>query len=304
MNSLGLSIALAVASAAAYAAAAVLQERLAASHTAEPALTFTLLAVLRRRRWWLTVALNATGALLHVAALRYGPLTVVQPLGVLTLVLALPLSAAVIRRRVTRTEWRGAAMTTTGVAGLMVLTFSAKPIEALGTPEALAIIASTAVALAALVSTAAGTRRPLSSSLLHATGSGLAFGVSSALTQTLTVHLSERGPGALLAPAGAAVTIAVVALAAAGLLLSQAAYRGGLGAPLAAATLANPAAAAAIGLAMLGEHHTTGAAGIALTLGTAAVASRGVILLATGLNRQPPEPPFPAPPAQVTSTRE
>lgn len=44
------------------------------------------------------------------------------------------------------------------------------------------------------------------------------------------------------------VAVLVAAFAAGGLLLSQTAYRGGLGAPLAVVTLANPLAAAVIGL--------------------------------------------------------
>ncbi len=40
--------------------------------------------MLGRGAWWSAVGLNATGALLHVAALNYGPLTLVQPLGALT----------------------------------------------------------------------------------------------------------------------------------------------------------------------------------------------------------------------------
>jgi uncharacterized membrane protein len=272
VSSLAVSVLLAVVSAAAYAAAAVLQERLAAAGT--------VFAVLRRGRWWLSVALNAAGGLLHLAALKYGPLTAVQPLGVLTLVLALPLSATLIGRRVAGTEWRGAALTTVGVAGLLLLTSSTEPLETLRAGEALAVIAATATALAVLMSAAAATRGPLARSLLHATGSGIAFGVSSALTQTVTLRVSEQGAHALLTPAGSIETIAIAALIAAGLLLAQTSYANGLGAPLAAATLANPAAATAIGLALLDQHYTAGAAGVALALAAAALATRGVVLLA------------------------
>jgi uncharacterized membrane protein len=277
LSSLAASVLLAAVSAAAYAAAAVLQERLAARNAA----TGTVFALLRRGRWWLSVALNAAGGLLHLAALKYGPLTAVQPLGVLTLVLALPMSATLTGRRVTGTEWRGAALTTVGVAGLLMLTSSTEPLETLRTGEALAVIAATAAALAVLVSAAAATHRPLSRSLLHATGSGIAFGVSSALTQTLTLRLSEQGPGVLLTPAGSTEIVAVAALIAAGLLLAQTSYANGLGAPLAAATLANPAAATVIGLVLLDQHYTTGTAGVALAFAAAALATRGVVLLAT-----------------------
>ena len=49
------------------------------------------------------------GASLHVVALKFGPLTLVQPLGVSALVMALPLGAWFNDRRVLRAEWIAAA---------------------------------------------------------------------------------------------------------------------------------------------------------------------------------------------------
>ncbi|MBU3868718.1 hypothetical protein KN815_33115, partial [Streptomyces sp. 4503] len=88
MNPTVIAVALALASAVAYATAAVAQERLAAG--GRPG---RMPRLLLRGAWWGAVGLNSTGALLHVAALRYGPLTLVQPLGALTLVAAVPLGA-------------------------------------------------------------------------------------------------------------------------------------------------------------------------------------------------------------------
>ena len=62
-------------------------------------------------------------------------------------------------------------------------------------------------------------------------------------------------------------------------MLSQTAYRGGLGAPLAVVTLANPLAAAAIGLTLLGERLQGGVAGLFLAAGGAALAAYGVVVL-------------------------
>lgn len=110
-----LAIALSLVSAAAYAAAAVAQERLAARSTGTG-----LLRLLGRGAWWWSVLLNAGAALLHVAALKYGTLTLVQPLGALTLVAAVPLGARAAGRRVTAAEWRGTALTLAGLAALLV----------------------------------------------------------------------------------------------------------------------------------------------------------------------------------------
>ena len=132
------AVMLSIAAAASYALAAVVQERLAARLLRE-SLTGALrrggVRLLRRRRWWIAVGLSATAAVLHVLALRYGPLTVVQPLGALTLVLALPLSAAVVGRRVTTTEWRGAGLTLVGLTGLLLLAASDAPTTTLDSDE-------------------------------------------------------------------------------------------------------------------------------------------------------------------------
>lgn len=115
MNATALAVALCLASAVAYAAAAVAQERLARRAVARSAA-----ALLGNGAWWWSAGLNAAAALLHAAALRYGPLTLVQPLGALTLVAAVPLGARGAGRRVAATEWRGTLATVAGL-GLLLL---------------------------------------------------------------------------------------------------------------------------------------------------------------------------------------
>ncbi|EWS95895.1 hypothetical protein SSIG_06668 [Streptomyces filamentosus NRRL 11379] len=113
----------------------------------------------------------------------------------------------------------------------------------------------------------------------HAAASGITSGVASALTQTLTVAVTDHSGGPLFSWRLLTVALLVSAFAMGGLLLSQTAYRGGLGAPLAVVTLANPVAAAAIGLALLGERLQGGPVSLALALLGTAAAVRGVILL-------------------------
>ncbi|MFF5710580.1 DMT family transporter [Streptomyces sp. NPDC012756] len=279
-----LAVLLSLVSAAGYALAAVAQSRLAAASPAAPDGRGALRALLARGQWWWAVGLNAAGALAHVAALHYGPLTLVQPLGALTLVAALPLGAYCARRRVTRTEWRGALWTLGGLVGLVAVTGPTAPGEALSLRESLIVAASTAFLIAALASgRLRGSGGPAARGLGHATASGIASGVASALTQTLTAALALDLPGteptwwqtALLA-------VLISAFASGGLLLSQAAYRGGLAAPLAVVNLSNPAAAAVIGVALLGETFRAGAWGWLVAAGASLVAARGVVLLTKG----------------------
>ncbi|WP_030215382.1 DMT family transporter, partial [Streptomyces bikiniensis] len=280
-----LAVLLSLVSAAGYALAAVAQSRLAAASPASPDGRGALRALLARGQWWWAVGLNAAGALAHVAALHYGPLTLVQPLGALTLVAALPLGAYCARRRVTRTEWRGAAWTLAGLVGLVAVTGPAAPGEALSLREALVVAAATALLIAALSS---GRRhgpegRAAGRGLGHATASGIASGVASALTQTLTAALALDLPGA--EPTWwqtALLAVLISGFATGGLLLSQAAYRGGLAAPLAVVNLSNPAAAAVIGVALLGETFRAGAWGWFAAAGASLIAARGVVLLTKG----------------------
>jgi hypothetical protein len=118
---------------------------------------------------------------------------------------------------------------------------------------------------------ALGLRR---SSLWDAAAGGVAFGVSSALAQTLAVRLSSLAMTDYLLFVPAIVALTTVAL-----VFTQRSYRGGLGAPLAISTLANPIAAAAIGFALLGEQIAGGVLGAAAAAGCAVAAACGVVLL-------------------------
>ncbi|MCX3058611.1 hypothetical protein OFY01_02250, partial [Streptomyces sp. GXMU-J5] len=119
-----IAVALSLVSAVAYAAAAVAQERLAARTAGAEA---GLRRMVHAGAWWGSVLLNAGAALLHVAALRFGPLTLVQPLGALTLVAAVPLGARLAGRRVTSVEWRGTALTLLGLGALLVTASGPEP---------------------------------------------------------------------------------------------------------------------------------------------------------------------------------
>ncbi|MEU9999927.1 DMT family transporter [Streptomyces sp. NPDC050848] len=300
-----LAVLLSLVSAAGYALAAVAQSRLASASDGGRG---ALRALLARGQWWWAVGLNAAGALAHVAALHYGPLTLVQPLGALTLVAALPLGAYCARRRVTRAEWRGALLTLAGLVALISVTGPATPGDALTLREALFVAAATAVLIATLTSgsrygalrrrggglTGGATERR-GRGLGHATASGVASGVGSALTQTLTAALARELPGG--APAWwqtALVAVLISAFAVGGLLLSQTAYRGGLAAPLAVVNLSNPAAAAVIGVALLGETFRAGVWGWLVAAAASLIAARGVVLLTTGAGTTP-APPTPSP---------
>lgn len=273
-----LSVVLALASAVAYAAAAIVQERVAAS-AAGPRY-----APLRSGAWWVSVLLNGIGAALHVAALAYGPLSLVQPLGALTIVFALPMAALFVGRRAGRRAWRGALMATVGLAGLLSLTNGAEA-RSLTDGERWLLAGATFGAVAVLFTAARLAGRSVLRSVVLAAAAGVSFGMASVLTKSVAEEWTPRSPLAewtgLLVLSAFAVT---------GLLLSQASYRGaGLAAPLATVTVVNPVVAAAVGVTLFGESFRYGAPGTVAALVCGAVAAGGLVQLTLDRMTVPPE---------------
>ncbi|MFI1104700.1 DMT family transporter [Streptomyces melanogenes] len=268
MSALALSVLLSLVSAVAYAAAAIVQERVAA---ATPDSTY-----LRQGAWWGSVALNGLGALLHVVALACGPLTLVQPLGALTIVFALPMAAVFVRRKAGAAAWRGAVMATVGLAGLLALTTDAEA-DSVGGGQRLLLAAVTFGGMALLFLASRVVHGPVGRSVLLAAAAGVSFGMASVFTKLVA---EDWDAGLQLGEVPSLLAIAV--LAAAGLLLSQASYRGaGLAAPLATVTVVNPVVAATVGLTMFGEEFRYGTAGLVFALASGIVAAGGLILLTT-----------------------
>jgi len=271
MNALVLSVLLSLVSAVAYAGGAIVQERVAAN---TPGTTY---APMRQLAWWIAVGLNALGGLLHVVALAYGPLSLVQPLGALTIVFALPMAAVFVRRRAGATAWRGAIMATVGLAGLLALVGTADSQSLNSTQRVVVALVTGGAVVALMMAARAVHRHPAVRSVLLATAAGVAFGMSSVFTKTVAVDWTG---GVSLADVPSLAVIGV--LATAGMLLSQASYRGaGLAAPLATLTVINPIVAAAVGITMFGETFRYGETGTALALGCGVVAAGGLILLTT-----------------------
>ncbi|MGE7384481.1 DMT family transporter [Streptomyces sp. NPDC004126] len=271
MSALALSVLLCLVSAVAYAGGAILQERVAASSPDRRPY-----APLRRAGWWAAVALNGLGALLHVVALAFGPLSLVQPLGALTIVFALPMAAVFVRRRAGAAAWRGALLATAGLAGLLALTGGeGAGRQALVGGERSLLLTVTAAGAAGLVLAAGRMRRAVLRSVLLAAAAGTAFGMASVFTKSVAEGFTPGALGALWPDLAA-----IAALASGGLLLSQAAYRGaGLTAPLATVTVVNPVVAAAVGVSLFDEGFRYGTAGAVAALASGALAAAGLILL-------------------------
>jgi drug/metabolite transporter (DMT)-like permease len=245
---------------------------------------------------------------LHVVALNFGTVAVVQALGTLTLLFALPISALRYSVRISVPAWIDAGLTVAGLAVIMSLSVESSGPALLSESAGryLSFIAVAAVALltaaaAALSSTSARWR-----ALLLAGGAGVAFGVSSVLSKGLIASFTEHGTGAV----SLFFTGMVVVLGIAGYLLSQLSYRGaGLAAPLATVSVANPVVAAIAGIVVFDEGFRFGVIGRVVVAAAAVVMTLGVIGLArrtaTPASTAAPDaadlPDVPAPSSPVVS---
>ncbi|MFC0104741.1 hypothetical protein [Kibdelosporangium aridum] len=268
MTDLIIAIVLCVAVAIAYAVAALIQARHA---------HLTVAQLVRVPVLWLAIGLNGLGAALHVASLNFGPLSLIQPLGVLTLVIAVPLAALTARRKPTRLELTGMTYTVLGLTGLALIITTSGKADTLTSFELIALIIGTVVFVTVLGFLG---RRPGASTLWEAVAGGVAFSVCSALCQTLVVTVGDSGANALLWPTTILAMVAVATFAIVATILTQRSYRNGLSAPLAVTNLVNPASATIIGVALLGENLATSNLEIALAVICGLLSGYGVAQLA------------------------
>lgn len=270
----------------AYAGAAVSQWRLAVLVPEPLVERGSLAALLARPLWWTSIVLNGGRAGFQVAALAFAPLTVVQPLGVLALVFAIPWATRLGGQRLSRRQTRGAVLVVASVAVLLGLSVTDGRSDPLTTADGYAVTLGTLVLLAA-GAWAAGRCPPTWRSHLLAAVAGVAFGVSSALAKTAVTLVGTDGAAALAHPATAGTGVIAVL----GVLLAQAAYQGmELGSPLGVTTVANPVAASVVAIAFMGESFLGGPIGLVPAVLAAAGCAYGISLLTARLPAPAPHP--------------
>lgn len=274
-----IAVALACCSAVAYALSAALQRRETARTVDGSARTGAGLpffgALLRRPWWWGGVASMVVGAMIHVVALGFGSITLVQPIGVTALILALPLDAWLERRRIHRAEWVGAVVLVIGLAGLLGL---AEHQPSRTVPDAGLVLGTLLVVLvlAAVVTAVSGRAPAVPRAVVRAAVSGLCAGATSGLVRLMFRLVEDgRSPWLVAAVLGAATILPVASI-----LLLQTAYRdGGLDAGLSTQITVDQVAAMAIGIVVLGERFSLGVSGAVLAGVSAVVAVTGLVTL-------------------------
>ncbi|MDA0637868.1 DMT family transporter [Nonomuraea sp. MCN248] len=234
-----------------------------------------LLELLRRPRWLLGGASILAGGGLHIVALGLGPLTVVQPMGVASLLFALPIAATLHGRRPTTSELGAAAVVAAGLIGLVLMVpESAGPVR-FDLGELFTLLGLSGAAAALLW---AGSRpaSPAGRAALLATASGVLYGATATLVRVL-VDSGWNWAYLLALPVPALLAL---------MMLQRAYAVGHFGVSFAALQIADPVTAVAFGALLLGEPLPTGPVPIV----AAALAAAGTVALArtTPLENRPP----------------
>jgi drug/metabolite transporter (DMT)-like permease len=234
-------------------------------HALDPRL---LVRLARTPAWLLAFALELAAVVLQLLALRWGAVALVQPLLVLGLPLAVLLSARLKQQHLGGRAWGGIVLCAAGVSVVAVLLPGPETVLSDRSWSALAPLVGT-LAAAVLVALL------LRSRVIAGACAGVAAGVGAVALAVCGDQLSRpldllgSWPPYLMAVAG------LLALQ-----LGQAAFQDErLGAPLAAATLAEPVAAVVLSALTVGERLTSSASA-QLACGLAVLgAAAGVLLL-------------------------
>lgn len=149
--------------------------------------------LLRRKEWIAAILLGPVGFSLHLLALHFGPITLVQPIVILGIVLAVPFRAAWARTWPRPKELGAVALAAASIALLLV---ALSPDEAhRGYDADVLLVAVLACLGGAAVIIAASTtqRRPVPRAFLLGVGAGVAFGLMAVLMKAVTQHADAHG---------------------------------------------------------------------------------------------------------------
>lgn len=212
--------------------------------------------MLVRPRWLLGYALGVMAVGLGGWALAVGALLVVQPVGVTSLLFALPLAARCYGVAMTTTQWVNAGILTIGLAAFVGVgnPSQGQPVQPLLGWVWVATPLLGLVAAACLLGRRQhGHRR----ALLLAAGTGVMFGIQAALSKAVITLGTQDGLD--LAPAVTSWELyALLVMSAASVALQQLAFQAAdLSASQPAITVLTPVAGAVCGVALFGERLDT-----------------------------------------------
>lgn len=301
---------LAVVAAVCFAVAAVLQHRVVDAVTQGTSTDRTLSwdgfkSLATRRGWLLGVGVAVAGVVLHASALVLAPLSVVQPIGVLAVPIAVILTARHSRQWLTVAVWIGVGMSVAGVLAFVAVTAGTEVTGPVQVGTALVGVACAAGMVAVLAAVGVA-RRGWVRCVACAMAGAVAFGVVSALVRTVSLQVGLGAAGVVSSGVVTAAVGAIVALLVGGWLVQQAYAAGAPAVVVACLTVVDPVVAIGLGMASLGEGASIPPTSWALLLAAAVVAGAGTVVLArhhpdATAGTAPPDPATPLP--ELVSSR-
>lgn len=233
--------------------------------------------LLNTRGWLVGTGLVGFGAGLHVIALLLAPISIVQPVGVLAVPLAVLFVSRLSQRPPTKRVWGFVTMTVSGIAVFVVLaathdshTDQLDDHLTLGAAGLLTVVTAGCVLLAV--------RGPRSSHCLAwAAAAATAFGLGSALLRALVLAWHH---GAALSWLGVIAAWMLIGWAAGAWFQQQAYAAGPPEVVLGALNVIDPLVAVLFGVLVLGEGNLLTPLVVLVMTGLGVIAAAGVILLA------------------------
>lgn len=268
----------------------------------------TLLALLGERRWLLGLLLLGFGTGLNVAALALATVTVVQPIGVVALVVTTLLHARHRRLRINRRTWTAIALCTVGGAAFVTCAVVATdPSHSISRWAEHTLVGLLALLVGALGAAAGLFRRRLGGTF-HVAGAGVLYGFVAVLVRLTLTRMQESPGGPLDGINWLAVAVAVVAAVLGGWFVQSAFASGPPDLVIAGLTVLDPMVGVLLGLLVLGEAGPGFDVSVGVLMAVAgAVAIVGVAVLSqhhpevlerrADLVRRAVAPPAPAPSA-------
>jgi drug/metabolite transporter (DMT)-like permease len=248
----GLTVLLAVLAAVFLAVGIVVRQRATMDVPQEHGVSSVMfLTLLRRPLWWGGTAAAVAGFVFQALALAKGSLLLVQPILVSGLLFALPLSARLAHRRVTRGEWLWAMVLTAALA-VFVLLAKTRPGDyeaSLPLSALVAVICTAFVCACVVVATrTTGWKR----AVLLAVAVGVLFGVVAVLTKLVMHLLTHEGLRTVLTTPVLYLLVMTGVLAT---FLQQSAFHAGsLQTSVPTMLVLEPVVAVVLGAVVLGEH--------------------------------------------------
>ncbi|MHB1930568.1 MAG: DMT family transporter [Acidimicrobiales bacterium] len=272
-----LAVAAALGAAFLYAVASVLQHRAALDQPAEQSLRIGLITgLLRRPMWLLGIAADAGGFVLQFTALAAGAIVVVQPLLVLGLLFALPISAWASGRRTRGADHVAALTVCVGLALFLTFANPAPGRAFIGTTAWVALLVTTCGAAFVLAVAGRGVRNPAKAVLLAAS-TGVVYGLAAGLTKTTGQLFAQSIPGTFTHWP----VYALAAIGLAGLVVGQSSFQAGsLELSLPTMSVVDPVVSVLIGALAFHETLASSPGALAAETGGLLLTTGGVYVLA------------------------